>query len=146
MDNFVADAIFIDAPPDQVFEALQNPVDILVWMEAKTAVVDQYEGGEWRVYRADDYRVAGVIKVFRPADLTHQERLTHLLWECTPQYQLVHPAQSSSGAFSEAAVMAYLSFLEERLAVPIAITSRGPTAGGKRSSSFWHQHLREDFE
>ena len=64
MDSFVADAIFIDAPPERVFAALTEPLDLLAWMEAETAVVDMFEGGSYRVEKADGSTVSGTVTVY----------------------------------------------------------------------------------
>jgi adenylosuccinate synthase len=64
------------------------------------------------------------IKVQQPATLTHQEQLTRHLWRCRPHYQTL-PERATSEE--------YLALLAEKLAVPIAIISSGPTAADKRS-------------
>jgi len=64
MDNFVADAIFIDAPARRVFSALFDPQEVLVWLDAETATVDAREGGIFSARRADGSSVSGSISVF----------------------------------------------------------------------------------
>ncbi len=64
------------------------------------------------------------LRVRRPPDLAHQEQLTQRLQLCVPEYQ-------SIGAPERADPAAYLAFLAEQLATPIAIASYGPTAHDK---------------
>jgi uncharacterized protein YndB with AHSA1/START domain len=66
MDNFVADAIYIDAPPGRVFEAILEPEDILVWMDAESAEVDARPGGAFAARRMDGSSVAGTISALDP--------------------------------------------------------------------------------
>jgi uncharacterized protein YndB with AHSA1/START domain len=66
MENFVADAIFIDAPSERVFSALVEPEDILVWMDAESADVLQARGGAFTARRADGSRVTGSIAALEP--------------------------------------------------------------------------------
>ncbi len=70
------------------------------------------------------------INVQRPVDLAYQENLTQRLWSCTPEYQILTP--KSGRQHSQADRERYLSLIEEALAVPIAITSYGPTADDKQ--------------
>ena len=66
MDNFVADAIYIDAPPGRVFEAILEPEDILVWMDAERAEVDARPGGGFTALRMDGSSVSGTISALEP--------------------------------------------------------------------------------
>ena len=66
MDSFVADAIYIDAPPGRVFEALLEPEDVLVWMDAESAEVDARPGGAFAARRMDGSSVAGTISALEP--------------------------------------------------------------------------------
>jgi uncharacterized protein YndB with AHSA1/START domain len=66
VDNFVADAIFVDAPPDRVFSALIDPDDVLFWMDAEQAVVDARSGGCFTAIRSDGSTVTGEISVYEP--------------------------------------------------------------------------------
>jgi uncharacterized protein YndB with AHSA1/START domain len=66
VDNFVADAIFVDAPPARVFAALVDPEDVLSWMDAERAVVDAREGGRFTAVRADGSTVTGEISLCEP--------------------------------------------------------------------------------
>ena len=66
MDSFVADAIYIDAPPGRVFEAILEPEDILVWMDAESAEVDARPGGSFAARRMDGSSVAGTISAVEP--------------------------------------------------------------------------------
>jgi uncharacterized protein YndB with AHSA1/START domain len=66
VDNFVADAIYIDAPPERVFAAILEPEDILVWMDAERAEVEAVEGGAFRAWRVDGSCVSGVIAAYEP--------------------------------------------------------------------------------
>ncbi len=75
---------------------------------------------------------AGKIKVCRPANLDHQERLTQRLWSCLPEYLALAPVSGDRYSHADRAV--YLSLLEEQLAVPIGISSSGPTAADKQCS------------
>lgn len=67
MDNFVADAIYIDAPPERVFEALLEPEDVLVWMDAARAEVDARPGGVFTALRMDGSSVSGTISALQPS-------------------------------------------------------------------------------
>ncbi len=64
------------------------------------------------------------LRVRRPPDLAHQEQLTQRLQFCVPDYQ-------SIGSPKRADPAAYLAFLTEQLATPVAIASYGPTAHDK---------------
>jgi len=66
MDNFVADAIFIDAAPARVFAALLDPQDVLVWMDAAEASIAPEPGGEFRVRRADGCAVTATVESSAP--------------------------------------------------------------------------------
>jgi adenylosuccinate synthase len=70
------------------------------------------------------------INVQQPADLAHQENLTQRLGLCTPEYQLLPP--KSGRQYSQEDRENYLALIEEKLGVPIAITSCGPTAEDKQ--------------
>jgi adenylosuccinate synthase len=70
------------------------------------------------------------IHVQRPADLAYQEKLTQRLWSCTPEYRTLPP--KSGRQYSQEDRERYLSLIGEALAVPIAITSYGPTASDKQ--------------
>jgi adenylosuccinate synthase len=70
------------------------------------------------------------IKMQRPIDLSHQERLTQKLWSCAPEYHTFSEQHSE-----EERRAAYLSLLEEKLSVPISIVSYGPTAIDKQCNS-----------
>jgi uncharacterized protein YndB with AHSA1/START domain len=52
MDNFVADAIYIDAHPARVFEALLDPEEVLVWLDADSVFIDPRPGGVFKAQRA----------------------------------------------------------------------------------------------
>lgn len=73
MDNFVADAIYVDTPPDVVFKRLLNPEDVLVWTEGEEATVDAQPGGVYDVRRFDGVRVSGKIRLLRPSELIEIE-------------------------------------------------------------------------
>lgn len=66
MDDFAADVIFIDAPPSRVFSALLDPEEILIWMDAETAIVEAGLGGEFTVEKADGSAVSGSISRLDP--------------------------------------------------------------------------------
>jgi uncharacterized protein YndB with AHSA1/START domain len=66
MENFVADAIYIDATAERVFAALLDPDDALVWMDGKEARIAAGAGGEFVIRRADGSSVAGTITEFAP--------------------------------------------------------------------------------
>lgn len=70
------------------------------------------------------------LQVQHPPDLAHQEKLTRLLQLCAPEYQVQAPKASASNIQEEQAM--YFSLIEEKLSVPIAIISYGPTARDKR--------------
>lgn len=70
------------------------------------------------------------IKVHRPIDLAHQAELTRRLWQCTPEYLTLSQASVQSDA--QAAQAAFLSWLTESLALPVAIAASGPTVADKR--------------
>ena len=69
MDNFAADAIFVDAPASRVFSALLDPEEILVWMDADSAVVEADVSGEFTAERADGSTVSGSISALEPDEL-----------------------------------------------------------------------------
>ena len=66
MDNFVADAIYIDAAPERVIEAILQPEDVLVWMDAARAEVDARPGGAFTALRMDGSSVSGTISALEP--------------------------------------------------------------------------------
>ncbi|HZN58344.1 MAG TPA: SRPBCC domain-containing protein [Planctomycetota bacterium] len=68
MDNFVADAIYIDAHPARVFEALLDPEEVLVWLDADSVFIDPRPGGVFKAQRADGSTVAGAIAKCEPAE------------------------------------------------------------------------------
>ncbi|MGF7228549.1 MAG: adenylosuccinate synthetase [Candidatus Saccharibacteria bacterium] len=68
------------------------------------------------------------IKLGIQGDLDHQERLGQLLASCSPVYHSIR----SSDTFQES-IHGYLHTVEDRLGLPITITSFGPTAADKRS-------------
>ena len=68
MDNFVADGIYVDTPPETVFKRLLNPEDLLVWTEGEEATVDPNPGGIYDVRRFDGVRVSGKFRALRPAE------------------------------------------------------------------------------
>jgi uncharacterized protein YndB with AHSA1/START domain len=68
MENFVADAIYIDAPPERVFSALIDPEEVVVWAEGEEATIAAGEGGRYAIRRADGSSAEGVIAVFRPGE------------------------------------------------------------------------------
>ncbi len=73
------------------------------------------------------------IKMRKPADLGHQERLTQLLFQCQPCYQSFAP-NDNPGFSSQEQAIAYLASLEDELSLPLAISSYGPAALDKRCS------------
>ena len=95
-----------------------------------TAYHYQREQKDLPVYFEHEGGRVDKMKVCRPADLAHQEKLTHRLWSCTPEYLTLSP--KSGGRLSKEDRAAYLSLLGEKLAVPIAISSHGPTATDKQ--------------
>ncbi len=68
MDTFVADGIYIDTPPEQVFQGLLNAEDILIWFDAKEVSIDPQEGGQLKVSRWDGSEVSGTIKNMNPPE------------------------------------------------------------------------------
>jgi uncharacterized protein YndB with AHSA1/START domain len=62
MDDFVADMIFIDASPADVFSALTSPTDVLEWFDADEAVIGAWEEGEFTVRGSDGWEVAAVVE------------------------------------------------------------------------------------
>jgi uncharacterized protein YndB with AHSA1/START domain len=77
VDNFVADAIYVDAPPARVFSALTEPEDVLSWMDAERAVVDARAGGRFTAVRADGSTVTGGIAVYEPDTRLEIEEYFH---------------------------------------------------------------------
>lgn len=69
------------------------------------------------------------IKVCQPPNLAHQERLTRLLWDCAPIYQIFTLHRSDANARQN--TEEYLALIEHWLKVPVAIASFGPTASEK---------------
>ena len=77
MDNFVADAIFIDAKPERVFAALLEPEEMLEWLDGTEVEVTPTAGGRFAVQRSDGSRVEGRIETLEaPYRLT----LTDYRW------------------------------------------------------------------
>jgi uncharacterized protein YndB with AHSA1/START domain len=70
VDNYVADAIFIDAPPGRVLSALLDPGDVRTWMDAGEVLVRAAEGGEVAVEHRGGSRLRG-----RIVDLSADRRL-----------------------------------------------------------------------
>ncbi len=70
------------------------------------------------------------LKVHTPLDLTHQEGLTERLWSCTPRYEEFLPVTKASTVDWTA----YVSCLEQQLAIPVSLISYGMTAREKRFS------------
>lgn len=68
MDNFVADAIFIDAEPERVFAALLDPNALVSWLDARSVTMDAREGGVFRAERSDGARVEGKIIDLHPPE------------------------------------------------------------------------------
>lgn len=102
-----------------------------------TAYAYQGEQTDLSDYFEQDQGNVSKIKVCRPGDLTHQEKLTQRLLSCTPEYldfALLHGERHTNEE-----VTAYLSFLEEMLSVPIAISSYGLSA---REKQWGRQSLR----
>ena len=66
MDNFAADAIYIDAPPSRVFSALLEAEEILTWMDAETVIVEDAVGGQFTAQRRDGSTVTGSISILEP--------------------------------------------------------------------------------
>ena len=66
MDDFVADLIFIDASANQVFAALSDPEEILVWLDVEEAVIGAWENGEFTVKGSDGSRVSAVVESVTP--------------------------------------------------------------------------------
>ncbi len=95
-----------------------------------TAYSYQGEQEDLSSYFKHDQGNISKIKVCQPVDLAHQERLTQRLLSCTPEY--LNFASSSSERRANEDLAAYLSFLEEMLSVPIAISSHGLTAREKQ--------------
>lgn len=96
-----------------------------------TAYHSQGEQKDLLVYFEQDERGRiNKMKVCRPTDLAHQEKLTHRLWSCTPDYLTLSP--TSGGRLSKEDRATYLSLIGEKLSVPIAISSYGLTATDKQ--------------
>jgi adenylosuccinate synthase len=71
------------------------------------------------------------LTVKQPPDLAYQERLTQQLQACVPDYQIL--ARKAHSSITPADQANYLALIAEKLSVPIAITSFGPTAEDKVS-------------
>ncbi len=65
----------------------------------------------------DNHHIKNIQHIQEP-DLDYHEKLTQRIFSCTPYYQTISHANGQ----------AYLSWLEQQLSIPIAITSSGPTA------------------
>lgn len=61
MENHVADGIFIDNPPERVFQSLLDAEEILIWLDARQVEIDARQGGTLRATRWDDSVVEGRI-------------------------------------------------------------------------------------
>lgn len=81
------------------------------------------------------------INVHTPIDLTYQEQLTQRLLSCVPKYQVMMPRTEQR--YMREDRERYISLLEDALAVPVAITSCGPTAADKQllKANFWSPPL-----
>jgi adenylosuccinate synthase len=79
------------------------------------------------------------IKVPQPADLVHQEKLTQRLFACQPEYQSF--PTSTKRTRPEEMQGTDLAILEQRLSVPIAISSCGPTSSDKHCSLDFQKHV-----
>jgi uncharacterized protein YndB with AHSA1/START domain len=77
MENFTADAIFIDAPPSRVFAALLDPEEVLIWLDGETARVEPRIGGEFTAERADGSVIAGTISALDPDELLEISEYYH---------------------------------------------------------------------
>jgi adenylosuccinate synthase len=107
--------------------------------EWRMCVAYHYQGertNDLSTYFQHNDRSIRALWVQRPPDLTHQEWLTSLLQSCLPIYQHLTPGVSL--AESQAS---YLSLIEEKLAVPLAIASYGPTARDKTCFQDFEQLL-----
>ena len=66
MDNFTADGIYIDAPPERVFSALSDAHEALVWLDAAEARIAPSIGGEFSTRQEDGSALHGRISEFSP--------------------------------------------------------------------------------
>lgn len=67
MDSFVADRIFVDAPPQRVFQAFVDPEEALVWLDAEGVVIEPRLGGSYRIQRPNCETIVGTISELVPA-------------------------------------------------------------------------------
>jgi adenylosuccinate synthase len=77
------------------------------------------------------------LRVPQSPDLAQQEILTRSLQQCTPEYQALPRKMRASITPEE--IAAYLAHIENGLAVPIGLISRGPTAREKVLSPAFKQ-------
>ncbi len=67
MENFTADAIYIDAPPEAVFAALTDPAQIKIWLDADEAELSLSPGGKFLVRRTNGAKLSGSVAKSEPA-------------------------------------------------------------------------------
>jgi adenylosuccinate synthase len=79
---------------------------------------------KWKICVGYYHPQYGYIEKIEPDSLGKQECLTKMLMECRPVYH----------TFRHRDIHEYLEFLEDKLQVPIALTSRGPTEMDKSST------------
>jgi len=61
MENFTADAIYIDAPPEGVFGALTDPEQIKVWLDASEVEMSLAPGGRFLVQKGNGVKLSGSV-------------------------------------------------------------------------------------
>ena len=71
MENFTADGIYIDAPPERVFSALIDPQEALNWLGAVEVRIAPSENGEFSARLEDGSSLRGTI-----SELSPHQRLT----------------------------------------------------------------------
>jgi adenylosuccinate synthase len=74
------------------------------------------------------------LTVRRPADLIHQEELTHIIRQSRPIYREFSQSRTSPGLYAE-----YLEYISSALKTPIEILSYGPRADQKATIATWMQ-------
>ena len=114
--------------PDSLAVTHLDRIDVLPAWKLCHAYTYQGEQEDASDFFAWDGDSITRIKVHTPLDLTHQERLTERLWSCKPQYREPMPAEKRSIAHWTA----YVSCLEQQLAIPVSLASFGMTASEKR--------------
>ncbi|MDQ2716984.1 MAG: adenylosuccinate synthetase [Chloroflexota bacterium] len=130
-------ALEVAGRPDYL--AITNRDRLKTLPEWKMCTSYRYQGAQEGVsdyFEQEGERIQG-IQVRRPTNLSYQEKLTQRLFACQPEYQSF-PLQGEGTPPGEERGSA---FIEEKLSVPIAISSYGPASPDKHCSPDFQQRV-----